>query len=260
MLRPDPFTTFERAALATCCGCRNNAVFTHVTAARLHGLPLPLELERRWAIDVSFPAPFRAPDIRGVRGHRLTGLDVSVAQRFGLPVTNLTRTWCDLSSLVELPDLVVLGDAIIYHRRRRATVPELELAALEFPGRRGRSRLAAALPLLSDRAESPAESLLRMALISSGLPRLLVNSELRDPAGRFVARPDLRFADYPIALEYEGDYHRVDRQQWMKDISRIADVEALGVSVIRCTSLDLRNQEPMIRRVRSHLARHGWRG
>ncbi|MEP6478666.1 MAG: hypothetical protein ABJB03_04695 [Rhodoglobus sp.] len=236
-----------------------HAVFTHVTAARLHGLPLPPALERRRAIDVSFPAPRRAPDIRGIRGHQLRRLEESVASLDGLPVTTVARTWCDLATLLDLGTLVAVGDAIIYHRRNLATLEELQRAVDEFPGRRGRAALGRALPLLSGRAESPGESRLRVILASSGFPRLLVNTELRDRMGRFVARPDLRFADFPIAIEYEGDYHRTDREQWMKDVTRIADVEGLGLTVIRCTAADVRDSASMIRRVEAHLARHGWK-
>src|SRR5947209_6858031 len=45
--------------------------FSHVTAALIHGIWLPLALERQALLDVSVHKPVRAPRDRLVRGHHL---------------------------------------------------------------------------------------------------------------------------------------------------------------------------------------------
>ena len=234
------------------------AVFSHATAALLHDLPLPQALQRRWALDVSVPTPQRATDLRGIRGHQLTRLE-GVTAPDGLRVTSVEHTWCDLAWMLRLRELVAVGDAIIDHRSPRSTAARLADAAASFPGRRGRANLRNALPLLSDHAESPAESMLRVELIQRGLPALQANADVFDDRGEFVARPDLRFVAYPVLIEYESDYHRTDRAQWMKDIVRTRKLEALGLAVIRSVSRDLADPTDLVARVEMHLARHGWR-
>lgn len=235
-----------------------HAVFTHATAALLHDLPLPRALQRRWALDVSVPSPHRATDLRGIRGHQLTRL-VGVTTPDGLRVTSVEHTWCDLAGMLRLRELVAVGDAIIDHRNPRSSCAGLADAAASFPGRRGRANLWAAIPLLSNHAESPAESMLRVELIRAGLPELHVNVDVFDDRGEFVARPDLRFVSYPVLIEYEGDHHRTDRAQWMKDIARARKLEALGFAAIRSVSRDLADPTDLITRVEMHLVRHGWR-
>jgi len=235
------------------------AVFSHVTAALLHALPLPLALEKRWAMDVSVPAPLRSVDLRGIHGHQLRRLDCIQLPPEGLRVTKVEHTWCDVAGMLRLRELVAVGDAILDRRHPRSTVAELADAAASFPGRRGRANLRAALPLLSDRAESPAESMIRVELVGSGLPKLRVNVDVRDNRGRFIARPDLSFVDYPLLIEYEGDYHRTDRAQWMKDIARTRKLESLGFTVMRSVSKDLADPSELIARLRMTLRCHGWR-
>ena len=99
---------------------------------------------------------------------------------------------------------------------------------------------------------------MRVALISAGLPRLLVNEDLRAPDGTFLARPDLRFADYPVAVEYDGDGHRTDARQWRRDVSRFAQIADAGIDVVRATADDLPAFSDLILRTRSRLRKHGW--
>ena len=41
------------------------------------------------------------------------------------------------------------------------------------------------------------------------------------------------WGDYMVALEYDGDQHRTDRRQFVKDINRLAKMQELGWVVIR---------------------------
>ncbi len=99
---------------------------------------------------------------------------------------------------------------------------------------------------------------MRVALLSAGLPRMLVNEDIRTPDGTFIARPDLRFADYPVAVEYDGDGHRTDQRQWRRDVGRFERIADAGVDVVRATADDLPTFRNVILRTRSRLRKHGW--
>jgi very-short-patch-repair endonuclease len=54
-----------------------------------------------------------------------------------------------------------------------------------------------------------------------------------------VVHPDLVFGRQRVILEYEGDGHRTDAVQWMRDIRRHDAMVAAGWRVIRVTRHDL---------------------
>jgi hypothetical protein len=87
---------------------------------------------------------------------------------------------------------------------------------------------------------------------------MLVNVDVRTARGRFIARPDIRFRDYPVVVEYEGDGHRTDKQQWRRDVGRLSDLADAGLDVIRATGEDLPDFRNLVIRTRARLRRHGW--
>jgi very-short-patch-repair endonuclease len=54
-----------------------------------------------------------------------------------------------------------------------------------------------------------------------------------------VLHPDLAYPEWRVVLEYEGDGHRTDPQQWRRDISRREAFEDAGWRVIRVTGGDV---------------------
>ncbi len=238
----------------------SGSAFSHGTAALLLGIPVPVRIKRERLIHVAVRPPRRAPRVDGVSGHQLDLRTSDVLLCRGVPVTSPARTWCDLAFSLSLPELVAVGDFLIARRRRLNSREEL-LAAVERRGRgRGVAKLRMALRLLSDRSESFPESILRMLFVDAGLPPVDVNVDLRDASGRFVARPDLRFPDFRLVVEYDGDGHRADRAQWRRDFGRIARLQVLGEEVLRVGADDLEDETELLRVVRVLLARQGWRG
>jgi very-short-patch-repair endonuclease len=73
--------------------------------------------------------------------------------------------------------------------------------------------------------------------------------------GGWIARPDPSYPALRIAIEYDGDHHRVDRRQWQSDISRRRLLEDAGWIVMVFTADDvLKFGHETVRRVRSALA------
>jgi very-short-patch-repair endonuclease len=53
-----------------------------------------------------------------------------------------------------------------------------------------------------------------------------------------AARVDMGWEDIRLAVEYEGDHHRVDRRQFNSDIRRLETLTELGWIVVRVTAED----------------------
>jgi hypothetical protein len=233
------------------------AFYSHSTAALLWGLTLPPWLEAESRLHVSILAGHRAVDAAQIIGHEVKAAPFDVTEIAGLPVSVPGRLWRELAGTLSLADLVALGDELIHHRRPVCARRDL-VGAVEARRYRGRRNVVAALPLLSDRAESRPESLMRFALQSHGVPRMLVNADVTTADGRFVARPDIRFADYPVAVEYDGDGHRTDKAQWRRDVGRLSELTNVGLDVVRATGEDLPDFRTLVARTKAALRRRGW--
>ena len=76
--------------------------------------------------------------------------------------------------------------------------------------------------------------------------------------GGWLARPDLSYPDWKIAIEYDGDQHRVDPRQWRRDIARRENLEADGWIVLVITAVDMyQRPAPTLMRIVSALDRRG---
>ncbi|HEV7183597.1 MAG TPA: hypothetical protein VGN33_03800 [Leifsonia sp.] len=244
------------AAFAT--RCTHDAFFSHVTAATLWEVPLPTRmLDSRMLdsrIDVSVPRPRRAPEGTGVRGHSVRVNEADIAERHGLPVSTPARLWCELGSVLGVDDLVVAGDFLIRRADPLVSPDELATALERAPGRRGLCGLREALDLIDDRAESPQESRIRMALVRAKIPGMGVNVPVRGASGR-VYRADFAFLDRGIVLEYQGDYHR-ERSQFRRDLTRSLDLQTAGMKVILLGPDDTRSEPEFVERMRTLLRLH----
>ena len=231
-----------------------DVVFSHSTAARLLGIPVPLALERTLDVHATVAPPSRAPHARGLLGHRRRFLTGDIAAVRGLSVTSAARTWIDLASELPLGALVAAGDFIINWRLPLASITELRSRLDHEGAARGVGLLKKALPLLSDRAESPPESELRVILALGGLPAPRINHVLVDSESGEQVRPDFVFREQRVILEYQGDYHRT-RAQWRKDMTRRTRLEVDGWYVMELNADDLKDPIELVERVRKALTR-----
>src|SRR5690606_15366551 len=101
--------------------------FSHVTAARLHRMPLPRRLENRTELDVSVHAGAAQPRRRGIVGHRL--VLPGECRIAGLPVVTAEVAWLQLATLLDLDDLVIAGDALVRRKQPASSVPLLAAMA-----------------------------------------------------------------------------------------------------------------------------------
>ncbi len=203
-----------------------DAAYSHVTAARLHGLPLPAPHEESLLLEVMGPsgrAPTRRAGCRGRLG--VEGRDVVV--RSGVRFVSAMDTWCDLGAVqgprLGVDDLVVAGDAVV--SASVATDPVGHLAAI-LSGRvrpRGARALTEALAHVRVGVRSPMETRTRLMFVRSGFPEPEVNAVVTDVGGAWLLEGDLVWRRARVIGEYQGADH-ADRRR------RSADAHRLGLA------------------------------
>jgi hypothetical protein len=225
--------------------------FSHVTAAQLWGLPLPAAFGTRMLLDVAVKLPSFPPQAEGVIGHRLQR-SIRVVRFRGLPVVRPVECWVELASVLDVDELVVTGDALVRRVDPLATIDELFDAVRRAKWVRGVPRLRRAVQLVRAGTDSPAETTTRVILVRAGLPEPVIGHKVFD-GDRYVGRPDLAYVKERIALEYEGDLHRTDRQQFRRDIERKELFHDARWRTIRVTADHHMNPPILVRRERRAL-------
>lgn len=215
--------------------------FSHMTAALVHGMWLPLELERAMVLHVSVRKPLRAPRGRRVQGHHLIDRPTLVWRVGPLRVANPWETWAQLAWYLSEEQLVVAGEALLAKGRPNTRVMfERLVSVASDPDRHFHEKLAAAAARLRMGSRSAAESRFRLFLVRNGLPEPEVNVRLHDLHGAFVAEGDLVYRRERIVIEYEGDHHR-ERKQFRHDITRVEKIQDIDHHVIRVTEDDVQD-------------------
>jgi hypothetical protein len=213
---------------------KRSAVITGVAASALHGaewVNADIAVELR----MDFPRP-----PRGIIARNQTLLDDEVTrvrgrfQRRGQAVTRL--------------------DALM--RAKPFSIEDILLVDKHHPGARGVRRLRKLLPLIDGGAASPKESWLRLLLVDAGLPKPTTQIPVYDDWG-LIGLLDMGWEAFKVAAEYDGDQHRTDRLQYVKDLRRIPKFEHEGWIVIRVVAED--NRIDIIDRVRHALLSRGWK-
>jgi hypothetical protein len=234
--------------LAAWLWSRRRAVVAGVAASALHGA--------QW-VDADRPIELVAPSARPERGLvvRNETLDGDEITRFKqLPVTTVARTAFDLGR--HLPRGAALARLDALMRATPFSREDVNVLAKRHRGARGLRRLRDVLPLVDGGAASPRETWLRLLFIDAGLPAPATQIPVYDD-WQFVAMLDMGWEDYKVAAEYDGDQHRTDRRQFVKDINRLAKTQDLGWHVIRV--VNEHRPDDVISRVYQALTRRGYR-
>lgn len=224
---------------------RRQGVVAGFSAAALHG--------SRW-IDATRPAQIiyhnRHPPA-GVRTWADQLADDEIAVVGGICVTTPARTALDLARRNQLGVAVSAIDAL--GQATDLKPADVELLAQRYRGRRGIARARVAVDLVDTGAESPKETWLRLLLIRAGLPRPQTQIAVRNVFGWIEARVDMGWEELKVAAEYDGDQHRSDRRQFVRDVHRLEFLERAGWIVVRVVAED--HPDDIVRRVRDARAR-----
>lgn len=191
----------------------SDAVATHFSCARVLGAPVPDHpLEH---VTVS-----RAEDRRqrhGIRCHvmALAAADVTIVD--GVRVSDPHRLFVEMTPLLSLVDLVVLGDWLVKHEHL-TTASLIEYCDRTTAHHAAAARRAAAY--VRARVDSPMETRLRMLIVLAGLPEPEVNLKFVLQEGTARVRVDLSYPKIKLAVEYDGRQHVEKIQQWEGDLDR----------------------------------------
>lgn len=166
-------------------------------------------------------------------------------------LTSAARTAFDLGRRGTLVAAVARVDALL----RATGTPLADVAEIAAHHRhtRGLRQLAEVLDLADPGAQSPRESWLRLVLVRAGLPRPHSQIPVDDGHGVVFAYLDLGWPELRVAVEYDGDHHRSDRAQYVKDIRRRELLARLGWTVITVVAGD--RATDIVARVRDALER-----
>lgn len=209
--------------------------FSHLTAARIHGLPTPQPWHSREPLHVMRPSGTPLVVRAGVKSHR--GLERRETERVDdLMVTDPIETWADLGHDLAEDDLLAIADAVL--ARDLARPKDLARAAADR-STHGAITLRRCASMARSGAASPWESKARHAFTTWGLPEPELNVEVFSSTGHWLARPDFLWRERMVVGEYDGDQHRTNRSTWQYERERRAGLEDAGYTYVEMTSLSL---------------------
>ena len=228
---------------------KRRAIVTGVAASAIHGaewvdVDTVVELIYEQAHP---PAGIVARDER-IADDQITCVD-------GIPVTTVARTAFDLGRYQPRDRAIARMDALM--RAAPFSSEEVLLLAKQYRGARGVKQLKDALPHVDGGAASPRETWLRMLYIDSGLPRPTTQIPILDTDGTLLRTVDMGWEDFKVLSEYDGDQHRTDRLQYVKDLRVIPKIERLGFIVQRVIKED--RPAAIVRRAWDAMLSRGWR-
>lgn len=247
----DVAVTARTRARAAWLWAGGDGVLAGYSAAAMHG--------SRW-IDASEPAEL----IRSGSRRAITGIivyagglhDDEVCVVEGMPVTTPVRTAFDLGRRLPMDSAIAQIDALC--RATSLTPARLSQCTDRHAGERGVGRLRRVVELVDPGAESIPETRVRLLLIRAGLPRPQTQVPIMDDAGRVVGWADLGWKQWRTIVEYDGIHHWTDEHQRTKDIERYETFAAMGWSVVRVNSEQLRTRPgAIVDRVRRYLRNAG---
>ncbi|MBS9535407.1 hypothetical protein KIH27_17625 [Mycobacterium sp. M1] len=226
-----------------------HGVIAGVAASALHGarwVDDDIQIELVWSNT-------RAPHGLVARDESLC--DDEITRVACLPVTTPARTAYDLGRHLPRDQAVARMDALA--RATPFATDDVLMLARRHAGVRGLCQLRAALPLVDAGAQSPKETSLRLLVIDAGLPTPTTQIPVIERGYWPFAWLDMGWEQFKVAAEYDGDHHRKDRRQYVKDQRRLRRLERLGWIVIRVIAED--DPAEVIERVRTALLSRGWR-
>ena len=222
-----------------------------LSAAHLHGLPLPREhdhtvhLLRSLDIDHRALRPGRhtsreTGDVH-VTGHELTGIATTMVEHF--PVVDRTLAALSTAAAVSPDWAVAVLDAGCW--QDAAALETLHAMVDDWPALLGIGTVRRALPWVRTGAQSPLESISRIRLLRLGLPEPELQVAFHDAEG-LVGYADMWWPDLGVigeadgALKYDG-VGKLVAEKWREDRLR-----ALGVAVVRWSWSDMMSRPQVV--------------
>jgi len=213
------------AALAT---LGPQAVASHDTAARLQGLALLGRVPAGITV-TRVPGSGSRGSWPGVRVHNAALPAGHVGHCDGVPVTTAARTVLDLARCSPLRAGVVVADSAL--RKKRTTKPELQAVIESCRRWPGLQRAAEVVAFADSLAESPLESISRVAFRDCGLPPPQLQA-LLGADGFVIARVDFYWGRFRTVAEADGEMKYERKFAATHQLRRDADLRDAGFEVV----------------------------
>jgi hypothetical protein len=221
------------AAATTALG--PSAVVSHETAALLHGLsllgppPKVLTITRPPGVGSRSGKP-------GVRIHSAALPAEHVGGRLAVPVTTVPRTVIDLARVLEIRAGVVVADSAL--QQKLTSKKELGAVIAACPRWRGLRTASQVVEFADGRAESPLESLARVAFHDCGLPPPELQVVVR-AGDEFIGRVDFMWKQFRTVAEADGAAKYEDKSRASYEFRRDARLRDAGWEVVHFTWKDI---------------------
>lgn len=209
---------------------KQRGVITGRAAAAMHGA--------RW-IDEACPIEVlysnnRPPEGIVTRRERIAVDEITAAS--GIPVATPARTALDLGRHLKRDEAVAHLDALAH--ATGVTAAEVLALTERYKGTNGVRMCRQAVELMDAGAQSPKETWLRLLLIDEGFPPPVTQIPMLKPNGYAFAYLDMGWPELKIAVEYDGEHHRTDTEQYRWDARRLRKILGLGWIHIRVITGD----------------------
>ncbi len=205
-------TALDRAYAAWLWSGRTATLVGHSAAALLGSRWIPADAP----VEVAHTRRVAASGIK-VRSDEIRNDEVCAIN--GIDCTTAARTAYDFGRRLPLETAVIRIDALL--NATKATSLSVENVARCHRGARGIRRLRTALDLVDAGAQSPQETRLRLLLVQSGLPRPVTQIPVTNDRGRVVRRIDMGWSDWMVGVEYDGEQHFTNPDDYSNDIDRL---------------------------------------
>lgn len=174
----------------------------------------------------------------------------------GIRCTSATRTAYDIGRRQPGEEGIIRVDALL--NATGVAVSAVESIVSRHAGARGLRQLRQTLSLADGGAESPQETRLRLLLVRNGLSRPVTQIPVRNDRGRVVRRIDMGWIDCMVGVEYDGEQHFTNPEDYANDIDRLEFLAAKGWLIVRVSARQLRYQQAaIVERVRQARQRRG---
>ena len=239
--------TLADRALGAWLTSERKGIITGVAASALHGAACVDDTE---PIEILVDDRRRQPGLL-VRMDRVADDEITIVG--DLPVTTLARTAFELGRYQKRFAAIARLDALM--RAAPFSADEVSMLMQRYGPVRGVRQLRELLPLVDPGAASPKESWLRLLLIDNGFPIPETQIPVFDGDEPF-AFLDMGWRHIHLGVEYDGEQHRTDRKQYVKDQRRLPRIAERGYEVIRVIAED-RESEILARTYEAWLRRGG---
>ncbi|NMM92828.1 hypothetical protein G1C95_0013 [Bifidobacterium sp. DSM 109957] len=158
-----------------------------------------------------------------------------------LHVLRPEMVWHQLAGYTSIDEQVALAESMIRHNICDMKDLQRTVAGEKFPHRKQCIR---ALSLASPGSDSPKETQLRLVLLRYGMPAMVVNytfTNLHYYSGKPISL-DLAIPEWKIGIEYNGDHHRTDQQQWRRDNWKWNMLRSKHWEIVTVDQLDLSDE------------------